>query len=501
MVHKLKTIPAVLAVFAIVALLAVGCGHGSNQAGAGVGGAQVASEFAATIRNKVTTDAMMAHLSKLQDIANANNGTRAVGTPGYEASVDYVVETLRKSGFDVQTPEFSARVFHSEKGSVAAGDLTADARALEYSLGTPEGGVTGPLLFAPTGESPGCTPAEYDKLPVQGAVVVVDRGSCQFAQKEDAAAQRGAVALIIVDNVDEQSMGGTLGANTEVKIPVVSVTKSVGFQLRSKSGPATIKLAANTQSFKARNVIAQTKTGSLTDVVMAGAHLDSVPEGPGINDNGSGVAAVLETAVQLGTSPQVHNAVRFGFWGAEELGLIGSRNYVESLDVERLKNIALYLNFDMLASPNPGYFTYDGDQSLPMDARGQPVVPEGSAGIERTLVAYLKRAGKTAQDTSFDGRSDYDGFTLAGIPSGGLFSGAEVKKSDDQAKLWGGTANEPFDPNYHQKGDNLEHIDRTSLGIQGGGVAYAISLFAQDLGGRNGVPGMEDRTRHVLVKP
>jgi Zn-dependent M28 family amino/carboxypeptidase len=236
-------------------------------------------------------------------------------------------------------------------------------------------------------------------------------------------------------------------------------------------------------------------------VVMAGAHLDSVPEGPGINDNGSGVAAVLETAVQLGNSPQVHNAVRFAFWGAEELGLIGSRNYVESLKLDDLKNIALYLNFDMLASPNPGYFTYDGDQSLPAETRGQPVVPEGSAGIERTLVAYLKSAGKTAEDTSFDGRSDYEGFTLAGIPAGGLFSGAEAKKSADQAKLWGGTADEPFDPNYHQKTDTLDHIDRTSLGINGSGVAYALALYAQDLSGRNGVPVMEDRVRHVLATP
>ena len=234
--------------------------------------------------------------------------------------------------------------------------------------------------------------------------------------------------MIVVDNVDEQQMGGTLGANTDVKIPTVSVTKSDRLAAAWAARPTSIKLNASTQSFKARNIIAQTKTGSTNDVVMAGAHLDSVPEGPGINDDGSGVAAVLETALQLGNSPQVHNAVRFGFWGAEELGLIGSHNYVESLDLDALRNIALYLNFDMLASPNPGYFTYDGDQSLPADARGTPVVPEGSAAIERTLVAYLKSAGKTAQDTSFDGRSDYDGFTLAGIPAGGLFSGAEGKK-------------------------------------------------------------------------
>ena len=308
------------------------------------------------------------------------------------------------------------------------------------------------------------------------------------------------VAMIVADNVDEEHMGATLGEDNDVKIPAVGVTKADGARLRAQPGPATVRVEATTKTVTARNVIAQTTTGSTQDVVMVGAHLDSVPEGPGINDNGSGVAAVLETALQLGDSPQVHNAVRFGFWGAEELGLIGSRKYVESLDVEQLKNIALYLNFDMLGSPNPGYFTYDGDQSLPADKRGQPVVPEGSAGIERTLVGYLKSAGKEPQDTSFDGRSDYDGFTQAGIPSGGLFSGAEVKKSADEAKLWGGTADEPFDPNYHKATDTLDHVDRDCLGIQGGGVAFAVGLYAQDISGRNGVPVRDDRTRHLITE-
>ena len=487
--------PALLAVIALTASV-TGCFNRSSQQA----GNSAAAEFAAALRNRVNTDAMMAHLAKLQDIANANNGTRAVGTPGYEASVDYVVNTLHNSGFDVQTPEFSAHVFRADKGSVTINGKTVDGSAVEYSLGTGPDGVTGPLVSASAGERPGCTASDYDGLPVQGAVVLVDRGGCPFNQKEDAAANRGAVAMVVADNVDEQQMSGTLGADSDVKIPVVSVTKSIGAQLRAQPGPTTIKLNASTQSFRARNIIAQTKTGSPSDVVMAGAHLDSVPAGPGINDDGSGVAAVLETAVQLGNSPQAHSAVRFGFWGGEELGLIGSRNYVESLNLDQLKDIALYLNFDMLASPNPGYFTYDGDQSLSLDARGKPVVPEGSAGIERTLVAYLKAAGKTARDTSFDGRSDYDGFTLAGIPAGGLFSGAEAKKSDEQAKLWGGTPDQPFDPNYHQKTDTIDHIDRVSLGINGGGVAYAVALYSQDLSGRNGVPVMEDRTRHLLTK-
>jgi len=495
--HKSVRIPAVLVM--TLTAFCTGCSTRSASSQQGVGNPD-AGGFATALHNKVTADAMMAHLSKLQDIANANNGTRAVGTPGYAASVDYVVNTLRHSGFDVQTPEFSARVFHGDKPALTVSGKPVEAHALDFSLGTAPDGVSGPLVVAPAGESPGCTASDYGKLPAQGAVVLVDRGGCPFAQKEDVAAKEGAVALLVADNVDEQQMGGTLGPDTDVRIPVLSVTKSVGVQLRAQPGPASIKLNASVQSFKARNVVAQTKTGSSTDVVMAGAHLDSAPQGPGINDNGSGVAAILETAVQLGSSPPVRNAVRFGFWGAEELGLIGSRNYVESLDLTALKDIALYLNFDMLASPNPGYFTYDGDQSLPMDKRGRPVVPEGSASIERTFVAYLKSAGKTAQDTSFDGRSDYDGFTLAGIPAGGLFSGAEAKMSGEQAKLWGGTADQPFDPNYHEKTDTLDHIDRTALGINGGGVAYAVGLYAEDLGGRNGVPILEDRTRHVLAK-
>lgn len=212
---------------------------------------------------------------------------------------------------------------------MTVGGKAVEAHALEFSLGTGPDGVSGPLLVVSAGNGLACAASDYDNLPVKGAVVLVDRGTCPFAQKEDAA------AMIVADNVDEEQMGGTLGANTAVKIPAVGITKSSGMQLRAQPGPVTIKLDASSQSFKARNIIAQTKTGSPTDVVMAG----SVAEGPGINDNGSGVAAILETAVQLGNSPPVHNAVRFAFWGAEELGLIGSRNYVESLNFGDLKTL------------------------------------------------------------------------------------------------------------------------------------------------------------------
>lgn len=484
---------------AVLVVAAAACSKPSETAQP-VSEGKAARDFAIRLTHAVTADAMMGHLAKLQEIADAHGGTRAVGTPGYDASVDYVVNVLRGRGFDVQTPEFQTKVFKSTKDPVLKVDGAAvTARVLQFSGGTPAAGVSGPLLVAPADETPGCAPADYNGLPVKGAIVLVDRGSCHFSEKEAIAAKLGAAALIIADNVDEEKMGGTLGQDNAVTIPVVSISKADGTRLRGAPGPATLVVDASTTTISARNVIAQTKTGSPQDVVMVGGHLDSVPEGPGINDNGSGVAAVLETAVQLGNEPAVNNAVRFGFWGAEEVGIVGSRKYVESLNAEQLKDIALYLNFDMLGSPNPGYFTYDGNQStdLPSDA-APPRVPEGSGGIERTFVDYLTSVGKTAEDTGFDGRSDYDGFTMAGIPSGGLFSGAEEEKSPQQAGLWGGTPNAPFDPNYHKPTDTLDHVDRTALGINGGGVAWAVGLYAQDLTGRNGLPAREDRTRHVI---
>ena len=332
---------------------------------------------------------MMAHLTKLQEIADAHGGTRALGTPGYDASVDYVANALRDKGFDVQTPEFEVRLPFAEDPALTVGGATIEAKPLQFTIGTPPDGVSGPLVAARVEDSPGCTASDYDGLPVQGAVVLVDRGTCQFSIKQSVAADRGAVALIVANNEDGDEMGGTLGEDTNAKIPVISVTKATGERLRAAPGQTTLKLHAGVKIEHTRNVIAQTKTGSTADVVMVGAHLDSVPAGPGINDNGSGVAAVLETALQLGPSPAVQNAVRFGFWGGEELGLARLEQLRASRSMStQLKDIALYLNFDMLGSPNPGYFTYDGDQSSAAEPqRGHPAGARGFGGNR----AHLRR--------------------------------------------------------------------------------------------------------------
>src|SRR5207248_2441002 len=225
-----------------------------------------ATDFATALQKRVTVDAMMAHLKKLQEIADANHGNRALGTSGYDASVDYVVNALRDKGFDVQTPEFEVRLpFADEPSLTVSGDKLA-AKPLEFTKGTPPEGVSGPLVPARVEDTPGCSASDYDGLPVAGAVVLVDRGKCQFGDKQAFAAERGAVALIVANNEDGDEMGGTLGEKTDVKIPVISVTKATGERLRAKPGPTTLKLNAGVRNERSRNVIAQTKTGSTANV-------------------------------------------------------------------------------------------------------------------------------------------------------------------------------------------------------------------------------------------
>jgi Zn-dependent M28 family amino/carboxypeptidase len=262
--------------------------------------------------------------------------------------------------------------------------------------------------------------------------------------------------------------------------------------------PATVRLVLDAENFKviSRNVLAQTKTGAANEVVMVGTHLDSPTDSPGINNAGSGVAAVLETALQLGPLPPVANAVRFAFWGAEENGLNGSMDYVSGLDNEQLNNIALYLNFDMLGSPNPGFFTDDGDQSGPPGPGvASADVPEGSAGIERTLAGYLNLAGRRPADMPLNTRTDYHAFLAAGVPVGGMNTGASQVKTTVQGRLWGGQTGVAFDPNYLSGRDTVDAINREALAVMGAGVAYAVGTYAESIGGVNGVTPHDKRHR------
>jgi Zn-dependent M28 family amino/carboxypeptidase len=419
----------------------------------------------------VTGDGAFAHLEELQRIADAHGGNRALGTPGYDASVVYVASTLRDAGFYVQIPVFEAERFEVQKEGLEVEGLPVPVSTLAFSPTTPEGGVSGPLAVM---AREGCEAADAAAV-TPGAVALVRQGACPIVQKASHARVAGAVGLIVI-NTEDTPLTGAFPADATDVVPTAGVSRSIGDVLVGRAGMnVTLTLITAITPVKTFNVLAQTRTGNPDDVIVAGAHLDSVPEGPGVNDNGSGVAALLETAVHLGSAPPVTNAVRFAFWGAEEVGAAGSSTYVEGLADEERARIALYLNLDVVASPNPGYLVLDGDDS---DHVGEGPGPKGSGVVERVLVEGLAAAGVTADGTDLSGRSDYRPFLEAGIPSGGLFTGAGEVKTPEQAQRRGGTAGQAHHPCHHQACDRIDTVDRTALDRSTDAIASAVVRFA-----------------------
>ena len=309
----------------------------------------------------------------------------------------------------------------------------------------------------------------------------------------------GAAALIVVSAPNGEGAPPTLfgpGYFKQLTVPVAVVGVYAAPALARDTAPIRLVLDAENIKITSRNVLAQTDTGSPHEVIMVGAHLDSPRDDPGINDNGTGVAAVLETALQLGPLAPVNNAVRFVFWGADEDGLNGAMDYVFGMDRDQLNDLAMYLDFTMLGSANAGFFTDDGDQSGPPGAGiAFGDVPEGSAGIERTLGGYLYQAGKRPADMPLSTRTDYHPFMVAGVPIGGMTAGASQPKTTVQARLWGGQSGVPFDPNHQGPRDTIDTVNREALGIMGSGVAFAVGTYAESIGGVNGVPPHNKRHR------
>ena len=449
------------------------------------------------LRNAVSTTGIMQHQTAFQAIATANDNTRASGTPGYDASLAYVKQQLDATGyFDTRVQPFSFDFFEelapAEFERISPDPrtyvLTDEFLTMEYSG---SGDVTGELVATndvviPPGatantSNSGCEPGDFAPASTtEDQVALVQRGTCNFVVKARNAQAAGYDAVIIFNEGQEgrqETLNGTLGG-VELTIPVIGASYAVGEELYNQTlqGDVVVRVFTSTRSEtrQTANLLADTKTGRDDRVVVVGSHLDSVPEGPGINDNGSGSAQDLEIALQmarLGIAPQ--NTVRFAFWGAEESGLIGSEFYVDSLTKSELKDIAVNLNFDMVGSPNFVRFVYDGDGS----AFGTG--DTGSGVVENVFTSYFASQGLPVEPTEFDGRSDYDAFQAAGIPAGGLFTGAEGIKTPEQAAIYGGIAGQAYDPCYHQACDDIDNLSLTALDQMSDAAAHATLVFAQ----------------------
>jgi hypothetical protein len=458
----------------------------------------------------VTLEGVREHQAALQEIANENDdpfypGTRAAGTEGYDNSVEYVAGLLKDAGYDVTLDpvEFEFN-FPAELRQLTPVVATYETGVFTGSgSGTVEGQVI-PVdinLTPPRASTSGCEPADFAGIDWSGDadIALIQRGTCFFGDKAHNAELAGAEAVIIFNQGNTPDREGLIVADaTSItlpdgstgtithNIPVVGASFADGVALSQPGSTAFVKVDPP-EIRTDYNVIAELPGKNEDNVVMAGAHLDSVIEGPGIQDNGSGSAALLETALMMAKlNPE--NTLRFAWWAAEEIGLLGSTDYVEGLSQAERDRIALYMNYDMVGSPNYIFMVYDADESTFPAPEGVPI-PEGSTAIEDLYESYYTLIGEPYDDTEFSGRSDYQAFIENGIPSGGLFTGAEEVKTEEQEAIWGGTAGEQFDPCYHLACDTFANINLHALEVNSDLIAFAMLTFAYSTESVNGVPG------------
>jgi Zn-dependent M28 family amino/carboxypeptidase len=460
--------------------------------------AKDAFQRSAKVRKAVKADDIIKVLDRFQRIADRSGGNRASGQPGYDRSANFVAKAMEKAGYRVKRQVFEFEAFTEESPSEfeqtapdevpyeymtdfstadfsGSGDVTAELVAVDLMLPPPD----------EPGSTSGCEPEDFEGLDIEGNIALVQRGTCDFAVKADNAADAGAVGVVIFNEGQpgrQDLLLPTLAAPRR-DLPVLGTTFALGEELANgeTNGPTgiTVRIFTDTSSeiVNTENVIATSKRGDANNIVMAGAHLDSVAEGPGINDNGSGSAALVEIAREVAKHERKPaNRVRFAWWGAEEANLVGSTYYIEQLSEQQAAKIALYTNYDMIGSPNFARFIYDGNGSA-FGLQGPP----GSAAIERAYQRYFERKGLASGQTAFDGRSDYLPFISVGIPAGGLFSGAEDVKTPAEQAVYGGTDGEAYDPCYHQTCDDIDNVSRRALEQMSDAAAHVTVRFMNNL--------------------
>ncbi|HEY6607879.1 MAG TPA: M20/M25/M40 family metallo-hydrolase [Candidatus Limnocylindria bacterium] len=401
-------------------------------------------------------DRLSADLEALQAAADANGGIRAAGTPGYEASVDHVAAAMEEIGFSVTLPEVSFIGFRELPGSrlEVGGTVVEGADELHALIYSPSGDLSGPVAVL-TGS--GCDQADFAGIP-DGAIALTTMGGCFRRDQAINAAAAGAVALIVgyPDRGPGEIFRPTLIDPDAIEIPVVSVTGAT-VDLLADADEARLVVATEREPSTLHNVIAQLGDGP--SIVMLGAHLDSVLDGPGINDNGSGVAALLEIARGLAATGVPDGwAVRIGLWGGEEFGTIGSRAYAATMGDE----VTAYLNLDMTGSVNGANLVYDEAGAAP-----------GSTDITAAFDAWFAESGLESEHVDIGGSSDHFGFTEAGIPTGGLFAGASESGSASQPSAGGGGP--AMDPCYHIACDTIDNVDPERV------ATFAEATFAVTL--------------------
>lgn len=428
----------------------------------------------------VTLAGVREHQAALQAIADANGGNRVSGAAGYNASLAYFENKLRAAGYQVTKQDFPFNTWFALQPSILEQVSPAPAGPITSFIMTWSG--SGDVTAAVSKPANlGCNAADFAGFPA-GNIALMQRGVCGFGIKATNAVAAGASGVVIYDNAPGLLTTGNVLPSFTANISVVSVPQNIGLQLAATPG---LVLRLRTSVYRgtatATNLLAETTDGDANTVVMAGANLDSISSSPGINGNGSGASALLETALMM-SKVKPRNKVRFAWWAVQrEAGMnvsatqfIGATRYLNSMSPAELNKIALYLNFDSIGSPNYVFFIHDGDNS---DNVGSPAGPAGSAAIEKLFESFYAAYGVPFKGADLNARSDYWPFISQGIPVGGIttgINGTGQSKTAQEAAIWGGTAGVAYDPCWGQPCDTFANNSNAALEVNSKAVAFAV---------------------------
>ncbi|KAK0750331.1 peptidase family M28 [Schizothecium vesticola] len=444
----------------------------------------VTSFFTSSTVADQVDDALQARLRKtltdLEAIARQNGDNRAAGYPGYRASLDYMkkqIDTRFANSYTTWIQEFQFPVYNVTLETLKGPDGDdVIVKTPNWSANTT--GITGSLFDTPVSANGSmCTLAAWDGLDPTGKIAFIQRGTCSVSSKARFAKEKGAIAVIIYNQPSNTTL--TMRPSVELDsdrgvLPVGLVTREVGeaWKQRLVAGEdLKVTLAAHNtvNSVTSWNLLAQSRTGDPNNAILSGAHLDSVPEGPGIEDNGSGSAALLEVIDALSKYTEHKNALQFAWWGAEELGLLGSDHYVNSLTEAEAAKLKLYFNYDMVGAIGP---------DVEFGIQPKNITDNGPA---KRMVASLEAAGIKPYLAEGAGNSDYAPFQAAGFPFVSLYAGGN--KTGEC---------------YHTACDDITVIGFDTLALSVKAATYALEGIINSL---EGVPLRRPRLQSRTVTP
>ncbi|KAI1349607.1 peptidase family M28 [Xylaria sp. FL0043] len=434
------------------------------------------------LQAQISADSLFERAEVLYDIAKSSeeqfgHPTRVIGSEGHRRSLEYIASEISRLGdyYTLSTQPFPAVMGQVFQSRLVLGHSVPES-ASPMSLTPPTTGkepVYGDLVLV---DNQGCNTSDYPDS-VSGNIAFILRGTCSFGTKSALAGKAGAIAAVVF-NSETGGLSGTLGVPSPHHVATFGLSGKDAEPIveKLKAGDTVDSIAfidSVVNTINTTNIIAQTVEGDPENCVMVGAHSDSVGEGPGINDDGSGSLTLLEVATHL-SNFSVNNCVRFAWWAGEEEGLLGSDYYVATLPVDENKKIRLFMDYDMMGSPNFAYQIYNATNA---------VNPTGSEQLRNLYVDWYESKGLNYTFIPFDGRSDYDAFIRNGIPGGGIATGAEGIKTKEEELMFGGKAGDWYDPCYHQLCDDVGNVNATAWLRNTQLVAHSIATFAASLEG------------------